>query len=257
MGRIIMKEVKKEKRVWTDYHTHCLPGMDDGAKDVDTAVRMLQILGAQDVGKVAATPHFSAERESVSEFLRRRQDAYDALTAHPLFPGLPPIMLGAEIRLEPDLAGTDLRPLCIGDSALLLLELPFIPYKPWMLEEIRNITYAMQIIPLLAHVERYQTWYSKADFEQLLSFEEGVLQINVEALRGKRSLHFVKQRMKEGRKLLLGSDCHNLTDRSPNFSEVGHLASKMGMATVIAYLLACEAADKEPDDTGCFGVTIT
>ena len=58
-----------------DFHTHILPGMDDGAADVSTAVAMIRKLQEQGVERIVLTPHYYAENESVEEFLERREEA--------------------------------------------------------------------------------------------------------------------------------------------------------------------------------------
>lgn len=80
-----------------DLHTHILPGMDDGSRDVLESLAMLEASAAQGVGLVAATPHFYAEENSPERFLSRRAEAAQRLRAA-LRPGLPEIRLGAEVH---------------------------------------------------------------------------------------------------------------------------------------------------------------
>ena len=47
----------------TDFHSHILPGVDDGSKDVEMSVAMLRTLAEQGVDRVVATPHFYPRRE--------------------------------------------------------------------------------------------------------------------------------------------------------------------------------------------------
>ena len=55
----------------TEYHCHILPGIDDGAKDVETSLAMIEMMKAQGVERIVATSHFYAHREkSVAEFLK-------------------------------------------------------------------------------------------------------------------------------------------------------------------------------------------
>ena len=65
--------------MWIDFHTHILPGMDDGAETVQQSIKMLRMLRKQGVDRVALTPHFYAHRESVDSFLDRRQTAFEQL----------------------------------------------------------------------------------------------------------------------------------------------------------------------------------
>ena len=108
-----------------DFHSHILPGIDDGSKDVAESLAMLSALKEQGVDTVVATPHFYANHHSVEEFLRRRQKAMDRLSAE-LSEGAPTIVLGAEVRYYEGISHLqNLESLCIGDSKLLLLEMPF------------------------------------------------------------------------------------------------------------------------------------
>ena len=51
-----MVQVNQEG-IW-DIHSHCLPGIDDGAKDWDTAMQMLRASWDSGVRTVIATPHY-------------------------------------------------------------------------------------------------------------------------------------------------------------------------------------------------------
>ena len=82
----------------TDYHCHILPGMDDGAYDVDTSLAMINIMKEQGVERIIATPHFYAHEErSLTEYLLRREDAYESMAD---LAAVQNIMLGAEVAIE-------------------------------------------------------------------------------------------------------------------------------------------------------------
>ena len=42
----------------TDFHSHILPGLDDGSKNVEESVKILKMMAEQGIERVAATPHF-------------------------------------------------------------------------------------------------------------------------------------------------------------------------------------------------------
>lgn len=208
---------KSDGPAWIDIHTHCLPEMDDGAKDLETSLRMLRLLRRQGVVKVALTSHYYPHKESLDSFLQRREAAWRLLQPHTGTGEFPELMLGAEIYVTRGLSEQNLRPLCIGKTDLLLLELPRQAYKAWILEELRNLTYALDIIPVLAHLERYRSWYASKDFAELLSFDEFVLQCNVGALLDRKDRAFLYKLAAKGYPFVIGSDTHNLTTRSPDF----------------------------------------
>jgi protein-tyrosine phosphatase len=60
-----------------DFHTHVLPGIDDGSRDIAMTERMLEMEMEQGITRVIATPHFYAHRRSVDSFLERRSAAYE------------------------------------------------------------------------------------------------------------------------------------------------------------------------------------
>lgn len=62
-----------------DFHSHILPGIDDGSASVEESLKLLEMLAEQGVKTVVATPHFYPDRTSVSDFLRRRDAAYQRL----------------------------------------------------------------------------------------------------------------------------------------------------------------------------------
>lgn len=198
----------------TDYHCHLLPAIDDGAKDVDTTIKMLEMLKAQGVERVIATPHFYSHMESVESFLNRRWNAFDALAD---VSGGISIMTSAEIYLEKGISEMDsLRELTMGESKHVLLELPYGRFKEWMLTEIYQTAYNWDLIPVIAHIERYLQWYAKEDMERVLSIQDAVLQINNSALFKRATQKFVLELIRGGFSILFGSDAHNLDDRPPN-----------------------------------------
>lgn len=221
-----------------DFHTHILPGLDDGAKELPISLDMLRALRAQKVETVALTPHFYPHRETLSAFLERRENAWRELCSAAEGRGYPTLLLGAEIYLTPGLAEMDLRALCIGDTGLLLVEMPRQSYRPWMIEEICNLTFSLGVRPVIAHVERYLPWYSREDYEGLFSFGECLYQFNAEGLEDKRAVRLLRRLAEEGRPLLIGSDAHNLTDRAPDFTRARQCLQKKPLRAV-----ACAVED--------------
>lgn len=215
----IIMNTKKNNLSFVDLHTHCLPQMDDGAKDCNMSIQMLQTLKKQGVRKAFLTPHYYPQRESLSGFLQRRSDSYQILSSFQGIADSPEAFLGAEIYLTRGLCEQDLRPLCLGDTRILLLELPRQSYRPWILEELHNLTYALNIIPVLAHIERYQTYYHSQDFEEILSFEDLILQFNAGALQSRENRRFLYSLSEEGYPMLIGSDTHNMSARMPSFDK--------------------------------------
>lgn len=140
----------------TDLHSHMLPGMDDGAQTLEDALSLLHTQCLQSVSQAALTPHFRLDKESIQDFLKRRQSAAERLREAVAEEDLPvTLKLGAEVFYSASLAQMDgVDALCLEGTNVLLLE--FSPgYYP---REAPDTLYQLTrqgILPLIAHVERY------------------------------------------------------------------------------------------------------
>lgn len=208
-----------------DFHSHILPKMDDGSKSAEESLQMLSALKEQGIDTVVATPHFYANDESVSKFLSRRQVSFETLNnASP--DGMPQIMLGAEVKYYEGISHLEgLKSLCVEGTKLLLLEMPMRRWTEYVLRELIDISCSGNIIPVLAHVERYMS-FQQSNIIDMLS-ENGVLiQINASFLYGV----FTKRKAVSmlGRRTVqfIGSDCHNMSDRPPDIGRAYELIQK-------------------------------
>lgn len=204
----------------TDYHSHIIPGVDDGSKNMEMSLGMIKQLKRQGVERIAATPHFYSHREpgGVNAYLDRRNEAYYSLLAQA--PAVKDIRIGAEIAIEKGVSELEgIEQLAISGTNLILMELPYAPYADWMGEEVYNLSCTYDLMPIIAHLNRYTEWYSKSDFEKVLSFD-AVFQFNAEAFEHFDSRRFVSKLIKSGIPYCLGTDTHDLSDRKPNFDSI-------------------------------------
>ena len=199
----------------TDAHTHILPDMDDGSESVEMSMQMLAQLHAQGAECVVATPHFYLHREKrAADYLQRRQARFDTLLKQQ-----PPVelLLGAEVAIEQGISDVpELAQLAVSGTDLILLELPYAPYQSWMEAEIHAIAVQHGLTPVIAHIHRYLMWYTEEEFNTVLGWD-AIFQINVEAFEGFRQNRIAREVFKRKLPFLFGSDCHNLSDRKPNF----------------------------------------
>ena len=200
----------------TEYHCHILPNIDDGSRSVEMSLEMIKAMRAQGVSRIVATPHFYAHREkSVAAFLKKRRAALDKLVKAD--PSCSDILTGAEVSVEQGLSSlADVEKLRIANTDYILLELPYAPFSNRFLEEINEIACGFGLKPVLAHIHRYLSFYSRSEMEEVLR-TDAVLQFNNEAFGSFREKRFVKSLIKEGYPYVFGSDAHNLTDRRPNW----------------------------------------
>ncbi len=200
----------------TEYHCHILPGIDDGSDSVDTSLKMVEMMKAQGVERIVATPHFYAHREkSIDDYLKKRTRAYDELMSR--FSDSIDFHLGAEVAIEHGISELPgIEKLAITGTRIILLELPYRAYEKWMSEEIYNIAAEYKLKVMLAHVHRYLPYYSKDEIETILS-SKSILQINNEAFANWKEKRLAKKVMAEHTHFAFGSDAHNLSDRKPNW----------------------------------------
>lgn len=225
----------KDKFEITDFHSHILPGMDDGAKDVAESVRMLEKLLDEGVDKVVATSHYYESREDISSFLERRERALFKLESyikeHDIF--LPEIIPACEVRIWHGMSRDEnLGKLTIGESKYILLEMPYDQWTDWMFAEVYSVS-SRGFIPIMAHLERYADLIpEKTIIQNLLSL--GVyVQCNAESLESRKSRKFMKKLIKHQRLTVLGTDCHNLDDRPPEIEKALHyISSRYGDETL-------------------------
>ncbi len=200
-----------------DLHCHILPGIDDGARNPDVSLEMLEEEKKQGVQAITFTPHFHVNRISLEDFLRAREHSYNKLFAVPEVADLGiKFKLGAEIYFSTKLNDIELDGLCFTDTNYLLIEFPT-DERPYGLThtliDIINRGYQ----PILAHVERYP--YFTSDPTKLYDLiEKGcIAQINSGAVldNDKMAIKYIKWGMAQ----LISSDCHNMKRRSPNLRE--------------------------------------
>lgn len=201
-----------------DFHAHILPGIDDGAKDTEQALALLQDQAAQGIDTVVATPHYLSDI-SVAEFAQRRTAALTRLQG--LLPeGAPRIVPAAEVGLFYGISGVeDLTPLCIENTDYMLVEMPYARWSGWEYTELSNLISRRGITPVIAHLDRYVQ--KSGDFKslkQLLGMEV-LVQINASALLSFSGRGTVKRFLKENAFTVLGSDCHHPKHRPCRLGE--------------------------------------
>jgi protein-tyrosine phosphatase len=202
-----------------DMHCHILPGVDDGARDVETSLAMLEASRAQGVQYMVATPHFYATRDRVDTFLDRRREAWETLKSR-MGADYPGIVLGAEVAFFRGISRAErLEALKIEGTDCLLLEMPFRPWSEDDVDEVSEILEKHGYTIILAHIERYLAMRGNADYIGNLLELPVLAQINAESLLDWRQRGKLIKMVRNGQVHLLGSDCHGIHHRPPNLGE--------------------------------------
>ena len=212
----------------TDFHSHILPGIDDGSRTVAESLEMLRMEAAQGIRNVVATPHFYPRQDSPETFLRRRAEAWEKLEAAMAdVPGLPEIHMGAEVYYFPGISDCDaLSQLTIGENRCILLEMPYTVWNDSMYREIEGIAEKQGLTPVIAHVDRYIRPLRTYGIPKVLEQLPVLVQANAGFFLQRSTASFALRLLREDRIHLLGSDCHNLTDRAPNLGDALQVISR-------------------------------
>ena len=202
----------------TDFHCHVLPGIDDGAANIEESVKLIEMQMSQGVRNIVATPHYRRHEMSVKKFLERRSAAYDKLKNCGAFEEMPNIMLAAEIALEHNLCDTpDIELLANQQMNTILLEIPYEKYRKWMGEAIDEISYRTKKKIIIAHLDRYIDIFSSSDYNDILNIPDAVFQFNTSVFTGWKSRRMIKPFIRDDYPIVFGTDCHNSRYRKPNF----------------------------------------
>ena len=166
-------------RGYTDWHSHLLPGVDDGIKNFDDALHILRRYEELGVSRVWLTPHVMEDFPNRPADLRQR---FDELMAK--YSGNIQLRLGSENMLdclfERRLESGELLPIT-DDGDHLLVETSYFsqPVNFW---ELIDLIQCRGYHVVLAHPERYR-YMERRDFIRLK--EQNVkFQLNVPSLSG-------------------------------------------------------------------------
>ena len=219
----------------TDFHSHILPGVDDGSASVEESIAMLRCLAEQGVTHVIATPHFYPNYDSPERFLRRRADAHASLLA--AMEGqndLPQISLGAEVLFFRGMSESDLLPqLTIEKKRCILIEMPPPPWSDAMYRELEAVRTKQGLTPIIAHLDRYIGPFRTHGIPQRLSELPVLVQANAGFFLKSSTASLAMKLLKADLIQLLGSDCHNLTTRPPEMGRaVQRIEEKLGQGTL-------------------------
>lgn len=218
-----------------DFHTHILPGIDDGSRDMDMTEQMLIMEKEQGVSHIFATPHFYAHRRSVDFFLERRDGALKKVQELlNVRTDLPRITPGAEVYYFSGMGrASQLTELCVQDTDILLLELPFDQWHSDILKDVEEMIFRKHLRIVLAHLDRYERFQKDTSVWDELIQMPLTIQLNCESFMDHGGLFhrhsgqkFCLEMLSNFDNVIIGSDCHNLTDRAPNILEARNTIEK-------------------------------
>jgi protein-tyrosine phosphatase len=213
-----------------DLHSHILPGIDDGAADLDMALDMARALVADGVKCVACTPHIlpgvydndgPSIRLAVEHFRKTIDEA-----------GIPlRLVTGADNHIVPDFVDglRSGRLLSIADSSYVLVE-PAHHVAPPRLEDLFFSILVAGHTPILTHPERLTWIEGKYEIVERLAHRGVWMQITAGSLTGnfgRRPKYWAERMICEGLVHLLATDCHDISRRPPRLGSGAEAAARL------------------------------
>jgi protein-tyrosine phosphatase len=211
-----------------DFHSHVLPGIDDGSRNTETSIGMLSMCRKNGVDIVVATPHFYADSNRVERFVENRRIAYDKIMG--ACADIPQVIMGAEIAYFEGISKAEkIDALTIEDTDIMLLEMPFVIWSDSVMQEVRDLIEKRHFHIIIAHIERFLRIPGNKPYVKELLQMPVTVQVNAEAFQDFRQRGKVFKLFKNGQAHILGSDCHGMHHRVPNLWEGREaLAEKLG-----------------------------
>jgi protein-tyrosine phosphatase len=172
-----------------DFHSHLVPGVDDGATDLAQSRSALEVMRAQGVRALVTTPHLSGslttQPERMEEFFGLLDPAWERFRelAAAEFPDLR-VERGLEVMLDtPALDLSDAR-LRLAGTSFVLVEFPFLSVPPNSAAAIYGLR-SQGWRPVIAHPERYRAVDPELRLVEEWRRVGGLLQVNCGSLVGR------------------------------------------------------------------------
>lgn len=239
--------VKIPKEGYVDMHTHILPAVDDGARDMKMALDMIRIAYEDGIRQIVATPHIHPDKMKYSN-----EEVYEKFGefCEEVAKVAPEIKMyyGREYYCDFDavegIASYDdngeMSYLTINNTGYLLVEFDVdVQYM-----NLKN--YLRKLIlkgykPVVAHIERYHCLISHPERVCELDEMNLVLQINAMTITGKNGKEgqkFALKMIKDGLVDIIASDAHTNRNRCPVVYEAAKIvAKKCGKKTMEALFI--------------------
>lgn len=227
-----------------DIHNHILPGLDDGASNIEETKNMLHVAYKEGIRHIIATPHFREDR-----FPTSKQDvnlAYEKTKEIILQEGLDiSLYLGNEVYFSHNVSE-----LLVNNGIFTLAGSDYVLVEFSPSSSYQYIKSALQTLiingffPILAHFERYNNIINNWDYIDEF-YNMGVyFQVNASTVIGsiiKKPTRFVRKLIKYDMVDFIATDAHNdnsgYSSRTPTISTcVSYLQKNYGQDLVYRLL---------------------
>lgn len=190
---------------FTDYHSHILPGVDDGCKKVEDSLRILDYFQSLGFEKVFLTPHVMRDFPNSEEHLKEVFNEFKTL-----YKGGIELALAAEYMADSDFSNHLQSGLLQLHDKRVLIETSYLARINNFEEQLGNAAMS-GYLPVVAHAERY-TYMEDGEYRDLL--DKGYeMQLNLLSLTNYYGPGLEERALKmlrSGFYTYLGTDIHRL-----------------------------------------------
>lgn len=199
-----------------DIHSHILPNVDDGAKNIDESICLLKDMLSQGITDVIATPHFYPHLDSLENFKQKTSAAFNRLKKITENENLPNIYLGCEVLYYSGISKVPaITNFTLNNSNYILLELNPHLINRTLQSEILHLKTQVGLIPIIPHIERYYKAKGFKDLIQFISENKILTQLNATSLFNKRYNKVIDKLFSENIITFIATDTHSLEKRPP------------------------------------------
>lgn len=214
---------------YIDIHSHILPGIDDGAKDIEQTKIMLNIAYKEGIRTIIATPHFNQSKGD-KPFIQLKEYFEKVKNELKVFMPQMEIKLGCEIYYTNDtidLLNKKILQTMAGSRYVLIEFNPFAEYN--------QILNGLQILlfngykPILAHVERYYCLIKDMNKVEQLHRMGCYIQANASDIIGENGILFrrpIKKLLKYNLIDFIATDSHSDKIRKPKIKKCAEYIKK-------------------------------
>lgn len=213
-----------------DIHSHILPELDDGARNLDESREMLHTAYKEGIRVIIATPHFHESRFRSNRRARIEESVFMLREAiRETMPDME-IYSGCEIRYSHETIRLldEMELATLAGTRYVLTEFSESETSADIFAGLQELLFA-GYIPILAHVERYGSLFEKSTSVRGL-IEMGVyIQVDAASITGemgRTEKRIVKKLLKNGEIHIIATDAHRSEARKPHLRECARILEK-------------------------------
>ena len=114
-----------------------------------------------------------------------------------------------------------------------------------MYQELESLHTKQGLVPIIAHLDRYIGAFKTYGIPERLAELPVLVQANAEFFLRPATSHRALRMLKAGQIHLLGSDCHNCSQRKPNLGKALEVIRKHLGQTSLEHIASCQAVALE------------